>query len=234
MLLLLMAAINLSAQLTYRGGSEFPAEQLLVKFQDWQLGDTIFSAYLFEGQLYASWMDVPKPSSTGQFFIRAMRDNNLQVQTGLKQGEEAFYLLKRNGQFTYLTVNRTKLTDWWGEAVLIATDVRLTLNDNLYYSLCPEFPDVASSRSRYKPKAGEYVYFYKILTFNEFMPLYTSAVIFEVKTGTGKLFPAKTTNYYRYQFTSQDIARGFITLKMKATPLKNCSGEFEKEIIIEL
>lgn len=233
--LLIGTLIGQAQPLTYRGGNEMPAEMLLSTFVEWQPGDIIYSAYFFEGQLYASWKDLPQPSeTTGQFFIRAMADDGSPVQTGVKQGEEPYYLLYRNGEFTFLNVTRTKKSSYWGEAMLMTTDVRLTLNDNLYYSICPQWPDSLVTKSRIKPTAGQYLYFYKFLNFNEVLPKYYSEIAFTLATGTGKLYPAKTMNYYRYQFSTQDIARGYIELNVIVTPLKNCTGTFNQIIKINL
>lgn len=220
-------------QLTHRGGSEMPAEIVLVSFGDLQPGDAIFSAYTFEGNYYASWKDIPKPgAATGKFFIRCMlNDNDLPVKTGVLQNEIPIYVLQRGDEFTLLELTRTKSTGYYVEGVLAQTRDVITLNDNLYYSICPSWPAQDVTTARKIPRTTTAEYFYTFFNFNDVLPSYYDKLEFEVETGDGRLYPSNTLNYWRYWFKKSDLDRGFINLTVKVYPFKNCISGIETRVI---
>lgn len=208
--------------LTYRGGKEMPAEILLVTSGDFYSGDTIYSAYEFDGQLYASWKQA---ASGDNFFVRIMADDNdTPVVTGLQANnpDNAVYVLYRNGKFTRLKVEKVSANSYFTKVKMTDTEQEVTLNDNLYYSLCPLWPDIQSVTILTRVQVDTPEPFYKWLKINDIIPKYTSQIFFELATGSGQLYPSTFDAHWKYAFHPDDITRGYIDLLIKVVPLKNC------------
>jgi len=222
-----------SQPLTHRGGAEMPAEILLATFSGFRQGDIIYSAYQVNGRVYASWS---QPAAEKEFFIRAMADDGENpVKTGvdLVVKESPVYILYRENFFTMLKVERMPGDRYYSRARLTETEKLVHLNDNLYYSQCPKWPENVETTARNNPRRNSSEYFYTWLNFNEVLPKYYERLDFELVTGDGSLTPAKSLNYWRYQFKDEDFQRGYIVLKVIATPLKNCKS-IENERVIRV
>lgn len=229
-LMVFSALMAMAQPLTHRGGNEMPAEILLVDLPGFQAGDIIYSAYQVEGQLYASWKD---PAKSAKFFIRCMgNDGDTPAKTGVDPGENPVYLLYRNKTFTLLQVDRKPNTGYYGEATITITEDQATLQDNLYYSLCPQWSESQATISRITPAPGSYNYFYKFLNFNDVLPKWYGSMSFTLVTGTGKLTKATSVLMWRYNFTQADIDRGYIELMAKATAFKNCAQDDNARLIL--
>ena len=221
----------ISQPLTHRGGAEMPAEILLSTFSGFRQGDVIYSAYEANGRLYASWS---QPAAEKDFFIRAMADDGENpVKTGvdLASKESPVYLLFREGLFTLLSVERIPGDRYYSRARLTETGRVMELQDNLYFSQCPRWPERLITTARNNPQENVSAYFYTWLNFNEVLPKYYQRLDFELVTGEGQLTAAKSLNYWRYLFNEDDFQRGFIEMKVKVTPLKNCRNAENDRII---
>ncbi len=213
-------------KLTYRGMNPQPAEVAYAKFPDFQPGDQILSTYEHEGEFYASWLD---PARSGTFIVRAMGDDEAPIKTGLAQGESANFFLVRGGRLTLLGVEKSKsaIMDTY---TFTCTDVELEVHDNLYYTLCPEWPGVEEITLASRPAATN-LPFFRWLPYNQFQPLFTAGMEFELVTGSGRLTPSRTLNFWRYWFRPDDFERGYIELKVKAIPLANCQSDNLTQIV---
>jgi hypothetical protein len=221
--LITLGALNLtSAQpLTYRGGNAMPAEMGAATFADYQPGDQVLGAYEYEGNLYASWI---QPARATAFNIRAMADDgDSPVKVGVSPGEEPIYVLVRGDELTILNVDRVR-GNWMTTFVLTYTGVGVEVYDNLYYTLCPEWPDVSEITLSATPATAN-LPFFRWLPYNQFLPNYYDNIAFELLTGSGRLTPSRTLNYWRYWFRPADIERGYIELKVRAVPLANCESD---------
>ena len=221
-LLLLFAAITLTAQpLTHRGGAAMPGEMAYATFSDFNPGDQILSAYEFEGEFYASWL---QPARASTFIIRVMADDSdTPVKTGVSTGEYPFYFLLRDDKLTLLDAERTK-GSWMNTIVLSDTRVEIEVHNNLYFTLCPVWPEVDSIMLNRIPALSN-LPFNRWLPYNQFQPLFTESIEFELVTGSGRLTPSRTLNFWRYWFRPADIDRGYIELKVNAIPLANCQSD---------
>jgi len=236
----MLISLNLSAQLTHRGTRQMPAEILMASFTELQPGDSIFSAYNYEGDLHASAFDVPKPGRTNQFLIRCMGDDAYSpVKTGAAVDEVPTYILKRSGIFYLLNVERAKTQPYIREAALTLTDSIVTLNDNLYYSLCPEWPEFDELMVYKKPGTLSATKLDRVIITHEYFPQFTESIAFELVEGSGRLdVPRKVSNLvssWKYRFTKADFDRGYIILLLKVDPLPNCENPIiQKQIKINL
>lgn len=231
-IILLYSNFHLFSQpLTHRGGAEMPAEILLATFTSFRPGDIIYSAYQVNGLLYASWS---QPASEKEFFVRAMADDgDNPVKTGVDPSDKEVpvYLLYREKVFTLLKSERIPGDRYYSRARLTETGNLVQVNDNLYYSQCPEWPERTETIARNKPRKNNSEYFYTWLNFNEVLPKYYERLDFEVITGEGSLTEAKSLNYWRYLFKEGDYQRGYIELKVIVTPLKNCKTDENERVI---
>ena len=207
--------------LTHRGGAAMPGEMAYATFSDFKPGDQILSAYEFEGEFYASWL---QPARASTFIIRVMADDSdTPVKTGVSPGEYPFYFLLRDDKLTLLDAERTK-GSWINTIVLSDTRVEIEVHDNLYFTLCPIWPEVDSIMLNSTPALSN-LPFNRWLPYNQFQPLFTESLEFELVKGSGRLTPSGTLNFWRYWFRPADIDRGYIELKVKAIPLANCESD---------
>lgn len=228
LLFTLFAAVILTAQpLTYRGMNPQPAEVKLAELKYFEPGDQILSAYHFEGELHASWI---QPANPGRFFIRVMGDDEKPVKTGISDKETPVYLLFRNGKLFSLIMEPLGRVSAWDAFRLHATQEQVYVNDNLYYYLCPEWPNVdeITIDTRLSVTAMP---FYKWLPYNQFLPSFYASIDIELVTGSGMIMPSRTLNFYRYWFRTADFERGYIELRVKVTPLANCESDNLTRII---
>ncbi len=221
-LMIALWATTITAQpLTHRGGAAMPGEMAFAEFSQFQPGDQILSTYEFEGEFYASWL---QPASAATFIIRVMADDNdTPVKTGVSPGEDPLYFLLRNDTLTLLDAERTR-GSWMNNIKLSDTRVQIDVHDNLYYSLCPEWPEIDEITLNQTPALAN-LPFNRWLPYNQFIPLYRESLEFELVKGHGRLTPSTTLNFWRYWFRPDDLSKGYIILRIKAIPLANCHSD---------
>ena len=218
--------------LTHRGGAAMPGEMAYATFSDFEPGDQILSAYEFEGEFYASWL---QPARASTFIIRVMADDSdTPVKTGVSTGEYPFYFLLRDDKLTLLDAERTK-GSWINTIVLSDTRVEIEVHDNLYFTLCPVWPEVYEVTIstipfdiNQPPNRWSRIPFFRWLAANQFWPQFISDWDIVLVTGDGVLtVPArnKTLGACTYRFHPADIERGYIELKVKVVPLANCESD---------
>lgn len=243
-LMLLIATMFTTAQpLGFMGSNDWPAEQLMVtKFDDYQSGDIIYSAYVYENEYYASEKHVLPAEKLKNFFIKGWKDtDDSPLKTGIYSGESLHYFVYREGEFYRLDVEITgDFNEAFKAATLTVTNEVAVVHDNLWYSQCPEWPAVTEVYAYKAIRKYYYNSFAKFIPMNHFMPKYYDKATFEIVTGTGRLRAPRPGTmdlpiYWSYMFTGADLARGYIVLHVKVTPFKNCEGgQLEKDIKVIL
>lgn len=252
---LVIALITLSSFIApaqpsgYMGCNDWPAELYMVtRYDDYQPGDIIYSTYSYSENYYASHVhDIGFISNLDagekiNFFIKAWADDGLNpVKCGLSKGEHATYFVYRNNQFYALSLEVSgDFNSAFKAAALHITSQVETVHDNLYYSLCPAWTDVVETQAYKQVRMYYFNNFYSFMRLNDILPKYVDHVAFELVTGTGTLRAPRAgtmdlPKYYAYRFSREDIQRGYITLKIKVVPFKNCdSAVTEQNITIKL
>lgn len=231
-LLLLFAAIITTAQpLTHRGGTAYPAEMVIATFDDYAPGDQVIGCYTVDDNLYASVIRIARPT---KFQITCFGDDNdTPVKTGAATDELPVYVLLRDNKTYELDIIRVK-GKWFNEGQLFLTGKEVPVYDNLYYSLCPEWPQKTELDIAGAVRTGFSEPFYKWFTYSQVQPQYVDVLELELATGSGLLRTSRTLNFHKYRFHEDDFKRGYIEILFKATPLPNCPIEETQSRVIKI
>jgi hypothetical protein len=204
----------------------FPAVLYLIEGNSnpWlQKNDSIYSAFAIDGVLYASGVKWSR-NLTG-FGMAFWNTNEMPVKTGLVSDEPIYWGVCRDGVIWELELQSKSGRVGNTYAIFRLGDKRLEIKDNPYYSLDPVWPDVSELRIE-TPATNKALKFPAFMDYRDILPKFTSGYFVpEIIEGNGKLTKSKYFNSCSYRFTSQDLERGFITLKIHATPLKNSASE---------
>jgi hypothetical protein len=236
LLFTLLAASILTAQpLTHRGGNEFPGKTIIATMPDFQPGDEIIGCYESDGILHASEIRIARSTK----FQAACwgNDQDSPVKTGLDEDEEPIWVLYRQGKTYLLQAVEFEINKWFSGAELINTGTEVEVLDNLYYWLCPQWPDATEYiiPEHVNIVPGRSYSFYQFFKYSTVMPQFYEKLEISLKTGSGRLYQSRTLNMYRYWFRPDDFDRGLIELKVNVIPLKHCANaETERVIRINL
>lgn len=201
---------------------DFPKDIIILKAAEntWmQKGDFVYSIYQDNGAYFASW-DVGFKSQN--LIIKSFAsDPEHPVKTGIGSNETAIWGLWRNDTMRMMEITTYKDKYYtYGKAVI---KFRMTVFDNLYFSLDPIWP-AATEFKILPPIAGQYIYFRDVFAYRPMMPKYVAgACKLEICEGSALVRNSTTFNMTQIKFTAADIERGYVVVTIRGTPLKNSS-----------
>ena len=195
-----------------------------------QKGDSIYSAFEIEKQLYASGVKWSKNAIA--FGMAFHNDKSVPVKNGFEVGEKIYWGVCRNGKIWELELQNTFEKNGDVYAIFQLGERPLIILDNPYYSLDPVWPEITELRIN-EPTTT------KALKFYQFMPGFSALT---PKWTTGSFFPeiSETNAVLRFskgrngiiflnaceiRFRKADVEKGYFMLKIHATPLKNSQSK---------
>lgn len=201
------------------------------KVNPWlQKGDSIYSAFEIDGQLYAS--GVKWSQNLTAFAMAFWATNDITVKTGISAGDAIYWGVCRNGIIWELVLISKEGRGGNTYATFQLGDQKLEINDNPYYSLNPVWPEITEFRID-EPTTAKALKIYQLMpgfsaltpkfTTGSFLPEIseTNAVLRISKGRNGIIF----LNSCSIRFRNEDVEKGYFMLKINATPLKNSQSE---------
>lgn len=236
-MMVMLMTLTLSAQLTWRGYTEFPVDIRIVErgvmITGAQNGDTIYSYFTVNGINYASWYGIC--SLRDGTIAKALGDSDLSVRTGFLQDEEVSYAVKTGGVHKKViwtgTYEKSEQTLW----LAYLSEEVVQIEDNPYYSLSPVWPAFDAEIYPYAQvptTAYRDRFLYKYIQWNKYLPQNISGWTIQLVEGTGRLTVAKSPSQSTYTFTKADMLRRSVTFKIVVTPLQNSASKDTSRTII--
>lgn len=245
-LIMMFSVLLTSAQnespLGWGDGGSFPFRILQLKKTEnpiFQKGDIVYSAFMVDGKLYASAADVFQNRET--FVIRALPNANVTVydsitgkitfvKTGFDVGDEVIWGVWRDGIFNILELQYVYKEEIGVYAIFGVTMDEAILYDNPWFSVNPEWPTNLKYKIKKPTATNKTFYLYNLayswdsnmVDWRMEMPKYITGLKWEMVEGTTKITNDKRfLNQAKFRFTSADINKGYIRVRMIGTPLKN-------------
>jgi len=196
-------------------------------------GDQIISYYTIEGEHFAGHFGTC--SLSRGTVAKAMPDGGYPVVTGFMPGMAINYAVYHEGQ--YFKVQWTGIYVKSGHTLWTAklTDKVIEINDNLFWSLDPEWPDYMPQVEAAKAPTRGRQKLFNYLQIQKYLPLYyvPFSCKFSIIEAAGRLTVTKDISQTSYTFTDADLQRGYIKLMITCEPFPN-SGSKDTYRVIKL
>jgi hypothetical protein len=218
-------ALGAQNPLGYNDGN-FPSTNYLIDPADnawYQKGDSIYSIFKINDEYFASGV---KWSKSKMGFAMAFANiHDMPVKTGFGADEQVYWGVCRKGLIYKLNLQNTYPGKYDTNAVFAITDEILIVHDNPYYSLNPIWPDITELRVK-KPVTTKDLTMSQFMAYQPLMPKYHAGGLKpEIVEGDVTLKVNKYFNSCTLRFTKAAVEKGYIFLKIVATPLKNSTSD---------
>lgn len=151
--------------------------------------------------------------------------HDIPVKTGFGGDEQVYWGVCRKGVISQLKLISTYKGKYDINAVFAMTDEILTVYDNPYYSLNPVWPDITELMVK-KPVTTKALTMSQFMDYKPLLPIYHAGGLKpEIVEGGAKLLVSKYFNSCTIRFSKADVEKGYIMIKIHATPLKNSKSE---------
>ncbi len=222
---------NVNAQaLTYHGDTGGGPQYFIVEKANIcgiDAGDRLTTYYSWQGQNYASY-DVEIGLQAKYIIQKRLNNDDYPVKTGFGDREVVSYAVWRFGNYYHLETDKD-----WRFTKATVTDSVININNNAYYSIAPQWPDIDYSYTveGFRMKRG-YSYLWELLDVRNrkvnYSPQFYERLSIEVLDVTPNV-PGRPLSYIiahrgnwlqtRYRVTQDDIERGYISFKLIVEPL---------------
>lgn len=221
-ILLVFIGLSLGAQNPFGwndGSYPLTSYQIKPAENSWYIsGDLIYSAFKVDTSFYASgakW----STSSVG-FGMAFKNDNSISIKNGFVIDEPVYWGVWRESSVLQLNLKSSYTADYITYAVFELDSISLDVKDNPYYSLDPVWPTITELKVK-KPVTTKALTMAQFMAYKPLMPKYASLDRPEVSETAAVIRVGKYFNSCTIRFGEADVRKGYLLMKIYATPLQN-------------